>query len=159
MKVIYPGSFDPVTFGHLDVIERASGLFDQVLVAIGVNSQKNNLFSPAERIEMLEELLYDYDNVEVKTFSCLLTEFMQSEGIHTEIRGLRAVPDYEYEKQMAVLNKQLYPEMETLFMISRPDYAYISASYAREIASYGGDVSGLVPANVEMRLREKYAGH
>lgn len=156
MKAIYPGSFDPATYGHLDVIERASRVFDELWVAIGVNSEKDNLFSPAERIEMLEELLYDYDNVKVVTFSCLLVDFMRSKDIRVQVRGLRGPGDYEYERQMAMLNQSLYPNLETFFMVARPEVSHISASFAREIASYGGDLSGLVPETVEKRLREKY---
>ena len=156
MKVIFPGSFDPVTLGHLNVIHRASKLFDEVIVAILRNSQKKNLFSDDEKIEMLEELLYDVDNVRVELFSGLLADYFKLKGADAVIRGLRSPSDYEYERQLAALNHSLDPNLETIFLVTDIRYSYVSASYAREVAAYGGDVSGLVPKSVEERLHKKF---
>ncbi len=156
MKVIFPGSFDPVTLGHLNVIHRASELFDEVIVAILKNSQKKNLFSDDEKIEMLEELLYDVDNVRVELFSGLLADYFKLKDADAVVRGLRSPSDYEYERQLAALNHSLNPSLETIFLVTDIRYSYVSASYAREVASYGGDVSGLVPKSVEERLHRKF---
>ena len=156
MKVIFPGSFDPVTFGHLNVIERSAHLFDEVIIAVLINSDKQNLFSAEERIEMLRELLYDYDNVKVRSFEGLLVDFVNREGADAVVRGLRTSPDFNYERQIALLNRSLSSGMETIFLITDEKYFFVSSSFAREVASYGGDVSGLVPGNVEQRLRLKF---
>lgn len=157
MKVIFPGSFDPVTLGHLNVIQRAANLFNEVTVAILKNSQKSSLFTDNEKIEMLEELLYDVDNVRVELFSGLLAEYVSLKGADAVIRGLRSPSDYEYERQLAALNHSLNPNLETIFLLTDMRYSYVSASYAREVAYYGGDVSGLVPKSVEKRLRQKFS--
>ena len=157
MKIIYPGSFDPVTIGHMDIITRSCELFDEVVIGILNNPSKKSLFTMDEKIEMIQELLYDYDNVIVKSFSGMLVDFFRIEEADAVVRGLRELSDFENEKQMALLNKALYPKMETIFLVADSKYSYISASYAREIASFGGDVSGLVTANVEKRLLQKYS--
>ncbi|MDO4779278.1 MAG: pantetheine-phosphate adenylyltransferase [Tissierellia bacterium] len=157
MKVVYPGSFDPVTNGHLDIIRRAAVTFDEVVVAVLVNSQKKGLFSMEERIEMLQELLYDYDNVSVKLFSGLLVDFLEDENIDAIIRGLRAVADYEVELQLAHLNKYISKgKYETLFMVAGTDVSFLSSSVVKEIASYHGDISNLVPDQIVQRIYDKY---
>ncbi len=156
-KIIYPGSFDPVTYGHLDIIKRCAKLYDKVVIGVLKNLSKTALFDDHEKIEMLKELLYDYDNVEVKIFSGLLVDFVRLEQADGVVRGLRELSDYEYEKQMAILNRTLYPKMETIFLVADARYSYISASFAREVASFGGDVSKMVPPNVEKRLKEKFS--
>lgn len=158
MKIIYPGSFDPITYGHLDIIKRSAECFDEVVIGVLRNSSKKSLFTDAEKIEMIDELLYDYNNVTVKVFSGLLVDFVRNESADGVVRGLRELSDFEYERQMALLNKTLYPKMETIFLVADSKYSYISASYAREIASYGGDASGLVPPSVEKRLLNKFNG-
>lgn len=158
MKIIYPGSFDPITYGHLDIIKRSAECFDEVVIGVLRNSSKKSLFTDAEKIEMIDELLYDYNNVTVKVFSGLLVDFVRNESADGVVSGLRELSDFEYERQMALLNKTLYPKMETIFLVADSKYSYISASYAREIASYGGDASGLVPPSVEKRLLNKFNG-
>lgn len=156
MKVIFPGSFDPVTRGHLDIILRAAHLFDEVVVGVLVNQQKKQLFTPGERIEMLDELLYDTNNVTVKAFSGLLVDFVQAEKADAVIRGIRSALDYDYERQISLLNRSLYAGMEELFLLTDAKYMHVSSSFAREVASYGGDVFGLVTENVAGRLLAKY---
>ena len=156
MKVVYPGSFDPVTNGHLDMIKRSASAFDEVVVGVLVNYSKNSLFTMDERIEMLEELSYDYSNVKVKKFSGLLVDFVIEEKADAVVRGLRAVSDYEAELQMAHINKNLADnKLETLFMVSSPEYSFLSSSVVKEIASLGGDVSKLVPKCVNKKIRNK----
>lgn len=156
MKVIFPGSFDPVTLGHLSVIHRASHLFDEVVVAVLENQQKDHLFTGAERIEMLEELLYDKDNVSVELFSGLLADYYGLKQADAVVRGLRSPSDYEYERQLAALNHSLNPKLETIFLPTEVKFSFVSSSYAREVASYGGDVYGLVPEQVARRLYAKF---
>ncbi len=159
MKVIYPGSFDPVTFGHLDIIKRASKLFDEVVVAVLVNGEKKGLFSMDERIEMLNNLLYDYDNVKVDKFSGLLFDYTNKNGIDATIRGLRAVSDYESELQMAHLNNQLSNgELETLFLTATPSVSFVSSSAVREIAAFGGDITNFVDEEVAKKTYAKFKG-
>lgn len=159
MKVVYPGSFDPITNGHLDIIARSAACFDEVVVAVLVNSQKNGLFNMDERIEILEDLLYDYDNVVVKQFSGLLVDFCDLEQVDAIVRGLRAVSDYEVELQLAHLNKHISTKkIETLFMVAAPNVSFLSSSVVKEIASYGGNISNFVPNSVEKRLKEKFKG-
>lgn len=158
MKIIYPGSFDPITYGHLDVIRRSIVLFDEVVIGVLNNPSKHSLFSVAEKIEMIEELLYDYEHVEVKSFSGMLVDFVRQENANGVVRGLREMTDFESERQMALLNRSLYDKTETIFLVADSKYSFISASYAREVASFHGDVSGLVPPNVEKRLKEKFSG-
>lgn len=156
MKVIFPGSFDPATKGHLNLIYRAAKLFDEVIVAVLINQEKPPLFTPEERIEMIRELMYDYDNVSVKLFSGLLVDFVREEKADAVIRGLRTSQDFLYERQLSLLNHSLYSDMEEIFLFTDGKYSYVSSSFAREVASYGGDVSGMVTDNVAERLRKKF---
>lgn len=156
MKVIFPGSFNPVTKGHLNLIYRAAKLFDEVIVAVLINQEKPPLFTPEERIEMIRELMYDYDNVSVKLFSGLLVDFVREEKADAVIRGLRTSQDFLYERQLSLLNHSLYSDMEEIFLFTDGKYSYVSSSFAREVASYGGDVSGMVTENVAERLRKKF---
>jgi pantetheine-phosphate adenylyltransferase len=155
-RVVCPGSFDPVTNGHLDVIGRAAGLYDEVVVAVLVNITKQCLFTVDERLEMLGEVTARYGNVRVERFQGLLVDFCAANGISAVIKGLRAVSDFEYEMQMAQMNYQM-AKVETLFMTTNPQYSFLSSSLVKEIARYGGDVSGLVPEKVLARLRARLA--
>ena len=153
-RAVCPGSFDPVTNGHLDIISRASGLFDEVVVAVGVNKSKNRLFTPDERIDMLRTACEPYPNVSVDGFTGLLTDFCRVRGIPSIVKGLRAVSDFDYELQMAQMNRQL-AGVETLFVPTSATYSYLSSSLLKEVASLGGDVAGLVPDSVAVRLYER----
>jgi pantetheine-phosphate adenylyltransferase len=152
---IYPGSFDPVTNGHLDLIERGSKIFMRLVVAVLRNAEKAPMFTLAERMEMLRESTRGYPNVEVDSFDGLLVDYAQRMGARVLLRGIRAVSDYEYELQMAMMNRRLQPDLETVFMLPAEAYSYVSARLVREIAQLGGSVNGLVPAAVEQRLRDK----
>lgn len=152
---LYPGSFDPVTSGHLDVIRRASRLFDRLIVAVGRNTNKQPIFSVAERTAHLEESCGDLTNVEVTSFSGLLTQAVRDLGATAVVRGLRAVSDFEYEFQMALMNRELAPECETVFLMPSPEYSFVSSTMLREIARLGGDVSAFVPADIATCLRER----
>lgn len=158
MKVIYPGSFDPVTYGHLDIIERCAKKFDHVIVSVLSNSSKRGLFSIEERLELLRETTKEYPNVEIDSFSGLLIDYAEKKNCRTMIRGLRAVSDFEYEMQMALVNRKLHEDIETLFMVSKGEHVYLSSSIVREIASYNGDVSCFVPEVVKQALEKKYRG-
>jgi pantetheine-phosphate adenylyltransferase len=158
MVVIYPGSFDPVTYGHLDIIDRCAQKFSKVIVSVLNNKSKKNLFTIEERVELLKKTLEKYDNVEVDTFSGLLVDYAKEKKCNTMIRGLRAVSDFEYEMQMALVNKKLEDEIETLFMVSRGRYAYLSSSIVKEVAIFGGNISCFVPDVVERALKEKING-
>jgi pantetheine-phosphate adenylyltransferase len=157
-KAVCPGSFDPVTNGHLDIIGRASRLFDEVVVAVLINKNKakGNLFTVDERIEMIREVAREYANVVVASSHGLLVDFCRARGIQAIVKGLRAVSDFDYELQMAQMNHSL-AGIETLFMSTNPQYAFLSSSLVKEVATYGGDVSGLVPDLVLKRLRERIA--
>jgi pantetheine-phosphate adenylyltransferase len=155
-RVVCPGSFDPVTNGHLDIVSRASGIYDEVVVAVLVNITKQTLFSVDERVEMWQEVTEGYGNVRVDRFHGLLVDFCAANGINTVVRGLRAVSDFEYEMQMAQMNYRL-AKVETLFMTTNPLYSFLSSSLVKEIARYGGDVSGLVPEPVLGKLRARLA--
>jgi len=156
-KALIPGSFDPVTFGHLDVIERTARLFDEVLVAAVENPQKVTLFTLRERTEMLAEVTGHIHNLKVDAFEGLLVDFALDRGVGAIVKGLRAVSDFEYELQMAQLNYRL-SGIETLFMPTTPEHSFLSASLVREVARFGGDVSSMVPAHVADRLRARFAG-
>ena len=158
MKVaVYPGSFDPVTYGHLDIIKRASTMFDKVIVAVMCNSAKTPLFTLEERVRMLRESLNDVNNVVIESFGGLLIDYCKKEDMHSVIRGLRAITDFEYELQIAQTNKELsHNEVDTVFLTTNLKYSYLSSSVVREVASYGGDVSPCVPAHVEKALIDKY---
>jgi len=151
-----PGSFDPVTNGHIDIISRASHLFDEVVVAVGVNASKQRLFSAEERIEMLAESCSGYANVTIDSFEGLLTDFCRDRGVHTIVKGLRAVSDFDYELQMAQMNSRL-AEVETVFVPTSPEYSFLASSLVKEVAAFGGDVAGLVPDHVLVRLTDRLA--
>jgi len=152
---IYPGSFDPPTNGHLDLIQRGSKIFEELVVAILRNSEKSPMFSVSERREMLRELTADLSNVRIDTFDGLTVEYAKSIDAMCVLRGIRAVSDYEYELQMALLNRKLEPTLETVFMMPADKYSYVSSRLVREVAQAGGPVKGLVPEIVEQKLREK----
>ena len=155
-RAVCPGSFDPVTNGHLDIVRRASTLFDEVVVAVGVNKSKNRLFSPQERIAMLEEACAGFANVRVDGFTGLLTTFCQERDIHAIVKGLRAVSDFDYELQMAQMNASL-ADVETVFVPTSPEYSFLASSLVKEVAAFGGDVSSLLPAFVHERLVARLA--
>jgi len=155
-KAVCPGSFDPVTNGHLDIIGRAALLFDHVTVGVLVNNTKSSLFTVAERIDMLREVTSGYDNVEIDSFSGLLVDFCRDHEIRAIVKGLRAVTDFDYELQMAQMNHRL-SGVETLFVSANPIYGYLSSSLVKEVAGHGGDVTGLVPDPVLQRLAERLA--
>ncbi|HEX3878781.1 MAG TPA: pantetheine-phosphate adenylyltransferase [Bryobacteraceae bacterium] len=150
---IYPGSFDPITHGHLDVIQRGARLFDRLIVSILRNESKAPLFSVEERIEMLSEVLDGYANVEVDSFGGLLVEHAATRGATVLLRGIRAISDYENEWQMALMNRRLRPGLETVFMMASEAHSFISSRMVKEVFSLGGNVAGLVPPSVEARLR------
>ena len=154
---VYPGSFDPVTFGHLDIINRASKMFDEVIVAVMCNSAKTPLFSLDERVKMLQESVKDLPNVRVESFSGLLIDYCKSADIHIVIRGLRAITDFEYELQIAQTNKELsHNQVDTVFLTTSLKYSYLSSSVVKEIASYNGDISPCVPEFIADSLYQKY---
>ena len=153
---VYPGSFDPVTYGHLDIIKRSISVFDKLVIGILLNSEKNPLFSMEERVEFLTEATKDMENVEVKSFSGLLVDFARENNADITVRGLRAVTDFEYELQIAQINNKLDSNLDTMFFTTSTEYAYLSSTIVREIASYHGDVSELVPPYVEQKLKQKF---
>ena len=155
--VIYPGSFDPLTNGHLDVIQRAARLFDSVIVAVARNGEKQALFSPAERKTLIEHSIANLSNVSVDIFEGLLVEYVEQQSGHAVIRGLRALSDFEYEFQMALMNRSLNENVETLFMMSRTSYSFLSSQLVKEIAALGGDVSAFVTPEVNEALAGKLA--
>ncbi|RKH49833.1 pantetheine-phosphate adenylyltransferase [Corallococcus llansteffanensis] len=152
---IYPGSFDPLTNGHLSLIQRSLKMFDRLIVAIAVNPKKTPLFSQEERIELIRDACKD-SRVEVDAFHGLLVDYVHQRKVSVVIRGLRAVSDFEYEFQLANMNRKLAPDIDTVFMMTGEDYFYISSQLVREVASFGGDVEGLVPPNVYAGLRKKF---
>lgn len=153
---IYPGSFDPVTSGHYDIIVRASRLFDKLIVAVAPNLSKQPLFTVEERMTMLEEVSASLPNVQVERFEGLLVDFAMKCGAHVIVKGLRAVSDFDYELQMALINKRLCPQIETVFMMTNPENVFLSSSIVKEIARLGGSVQGLVPKAVEPHLYRKF---
>jgi len=154
---IYPGSLDPMTFGHIDIIERSARLFDNVIVAILINAQKAPLFSVDERIEIMREILKPrFQHVEVAVFHGLLVDYAKERKAQVIVRGIRAVTDYEYEFQMALMNRRLNPSIETVFMMPAEQYSYLSSRLVKEIAELGGSVAGLVPEIVEERLKQRF---
>ena len=156
-SVIYPGTFDPITNGHVDLVERAARLFDRVVVAIAHSEKKTPLFSLDERVQLCESSLSHLDNVDVAGFSNLLTDFAKSQGSRCVLRGLRAVADFEYEFQLANMNRAMYPEFESLFLTPSEHLSYISSSLVREIAALDGDISPFVPPQVASALKEKFS--
>lgn len=153
VKALYPGTFDPPTNGHVDLIERGARIFDQLTVAILINPVKNPLFTVEERAGMLREVTSSLGNVSVATFDGLMVEFARQQGATAVLRGIRAISDYEYEFQMALMNRRLAPEIETVFLQPAGRYSFVSSRMVKEVVSHGGDVSGLVPPNVLKRLR------
>jgi len=156
-RVIYPGSFDPVTNGHLDVINRAATLFDEVVVAVAFNEQKQSLFTPEERIALIREVSGTLPNIRIAQFDGLLMDFARKEGATAVVRGLRAVSDFEFEFQMALMNRKLEPQIETIFLMPAEKYTYLSSRIVKEIARLGGDVGAFVPVSVAEALRERFA--
>lgn len=155
-KAIYPGSFDPITFGHIDIIERAANIVDELVVGVLCNSAKNPLFSLDERVSMIEEMTKDLPNVTVSSFNGLLVDYMREIGATINIRGLRAVTDFEYELQIAQTNHVQNPDMETIFLTTNLKYSYLSSTIVKEFASYGGDISKFVPEPIIEKIYKKY---
>lgn len=161
MKIaVYPGSFDPVTLGHLDIVKRASMMFDKVIVTVMHNSAKSSLFSVDERVKMIKEAVSEFGNVEVDSYDGLLIDYCKEKGIHIVVRGLRAITDFEYELQIAQTNRELsHNNVDSVFLTTNLRYSYLSSSTVKEIASYGGEVSGMVSENVFKALEAKYNKH
>jgi pantetheine-phosphate adenylyltransferase len=155
-RAVVPGSYDPVTNGHLDIVERAAELFDEVVVAVLINKNKRTLFSVEERIDMLRDVTAQWPNVRIDSWHGLLVDYCREHGIQAIVKGLRAVSDYDYELQMAQMNHQL-SGVDTLFMPTNPLYSYLASSLVKEVATYGGDVSTLLPAPIEQRLMQRLA--
>jgi pantetheine-phosphate adenylyltransferase len=153
---VYPGSFDPVTFGHLDIIDRALKIFDGVVVAVARNSEKNSLFTVQERIDLLSEILVDRPEAKIETFDGLLVDFVRKRGATVIIRGLRAVSDFEFEFQLAQMNRSITKDIETLFMMTSVPYSYLSSSIVKEVSSLNGPVDNLVPPSVKAALDAKF---
>ncbi len=156
IKAIYPGTFDPITLGHMDLILRASRIFDKLILAVSKSSRKNPLFSLSERVQMARELCKDFHNVEVMEFDGLLIDFARKHKVKVIVRGLRAFSDFEYEFQMALTNRQLANDIETLFLMPTEDYSYITSSMVRELASFGGDLTKFVPPLVRKALLNRF---
>ena len=155
--VVYPGSFDPVTYGHIDIIKRAAAMSDELIVAVMRNSAKSPLFTLDERVKMLEESVKDFDNVRIEAFEGLLIDYCRNNDYHTVLRGLRAITDFEYELQIAQTNKELsHNEVDTIFLTTSLEYSYLSSTVVREIASYNGDISPCVPDYVADALYRKF---
>src|SRR5215213_7489624 len=152
---IYPGSFDPLTNGHVDIIQRGSRLFDRIVVAVLINLEKAPLFTVPERVDIARTVLREWPNVEVDTFDGLLVDYARRKNASVIVRGLRAISDFEYEMQMALMNRRLSPDVETVFMMPAEPYTYVSSRLVKEVVALGGTVTGLVPTLVEERLREK----
>jgi pantetheine-phosphate adenylyltransferase len=156
-KAIYPGSFDPITLGHIDIIKRAMNIFDKLIVAIGVNPEKRVLFTIEERLDLARESCREFENVEVVSFSGLVSEFAKAAGAIAIIRGLRAVSDFEYEFQMALANRKLAPNIETVFLMPSQRYIYLNSTLVKTIARFGGCLADFVPPCVEKKLKEKFS--
>ena len=158
-RAIYPGSFDPVTLGHLDIIKRAAAIFDELIVCVSVNSAKNSgLFSPEERVELIRMVTEDLPNVTVDSFQGLVADYARQNRSRVLVKGLRAVSDYESEIQMAMINSKLYPKLDTVFLYTRPKYAYLSSTVVKEMARYGADLSDFVPRQIIGQVQAKVAG-
>lgn len=153
---VYPGSFDPITYGHLDIIKRGLTIFDEIIVAVARNSQKNALFTTDERVELIQDVVKGEGRVTVDTFSGLLIDYVASRGAHVIIRGLRAISDFEYEFQIAQMNSSIGRQIETLFMMTSLQYGYLSSSIVKEVCSLNGDIDKFVPPEVKTALRQKY---
>lgn len=154
---VYPGSFDPVTYGHIDIIKRASKISDKLIVGVLMNSSKKGLFTIEERVEMLKEVTKDIANVEIKSFDGLLVDFAKNNDANTIIRGLRAITDFDYELQMAQTNRALYDKADTIFIPTSIEYSFLSSTTVKEIAGLGGDITKFVAPCIEKRLKEKYS--
>ncbi len=154
-RAIYPGSFDPITNGHLDVVSRALEVFDSLVVAVAVNPKKTGFFTYDERVDLIREVTADLARVEVVTFQGLLVDYCRDHGLTSVIRGLRAVSDFDYEFQMHTMNKRLNPALDTFFMMTSEEYFYLSSNLVREVSAFGGDISGLVDLRVEARIKRK----
>jgi len=157
-SAIYPGSFDPLTVGHLDLIERASRIFDHVIVAVGVNARKRTTFTAGERMDMVKASVKSLKNVEVDSFDGLLVNYADTKGVHVLLRGLRAFSDFEYEFQMALANRKLAPAIETMFLMPKETFTYITSSTVREVMELGGDISQFVPPPVKRLIDKKIKG-
>ena len=158
-RAVYPGSFDPVTYGHLDIIKRASEIFDVLIVSVLNNKDKTPLFSVEERVKILEEATQEVPNIRIQSFSGLSVDFARQCGAKAIIRGLRAITDFEYELQMAQTNRVLAPDIDTIFLTTSLEYAYLSSTTVKEVAGFGGDISKFVPANVARKVYEKLNQH
>jgi len=154
--VIYPGTFDPITIGHINIIKRALRIFNKVIIAVAEDTSKKTLFTTKERVLMIKESLKGYKNVEIDTFKGLLMDYAKKKGINTILRGLRTVQDFEYELQMALANKKLNPECETIFMMTEGAYSYFSSSLIKEIAHLKGNIKNMVPSPVEKMIKRKF---
>lgn len=154
---VYPGTFDPITNGHVDIINRAAALYDQVVLGIAKDSSKTLAFNKEERLSMVKEVVAGNSKIIVESFDSLVVKFARKHQARAIVRGLRAVSDFEHEFQMAQLNKKLAPEIETLFIMASPEYAYLSSSAVKEIAEFGGDISNLVPQAVELKIKSRYS--
>ncbi|MEW6623846.1 MAG: pantetheine-phosphate adenylyltransferase [Bacillota bacterium] len=155
-KAIYPGTFDPVTYGHLDVIQRANKLFDRIVIGVAEHTPKNTLFTLEERLKMVQDEIAGFQNIEAKPFSGLLVNFAKNEGACSIIRGIRAVSDFEYEFQLSLMNKKLSPELETVFLMTSSDYLFLSSNIIKQVASLKGCIEGLAPKSVVKALYKKY---
>ena len=155
-KAIYPGSFDPVTLGHVDIIRRSTEIVDELIVAVLTNSAKNPLFSVEERVNMIKEITADIPKVKVESFSGLLVDFAKENDANIIVRGLRAVTDFEYELQISQMNRTIYPKVDTMFLTTSLEYAYLSSTIVKEVASYGGDISHFVPEYIIDRIYKKF---
>lgn len=155
VRAVFPGSFDPITNGHLDVIQRAVGLFDEVIVAVGRSPHKNQLFSPSECVEMIAELVEDMPGVSVESFDGLMVEYAARRNVNLILRGLRSLTDVQYEFQLAMTNRAV-AGIETFFVMTSEQYGFVSSTLIREVASLGGDLSNLIPENVQIRLKERF---
>ncbi|MCD2136567.1 pantetheine-phosphate adenylyltransferase [Salinicoccus halitifaciens] len=155
---VCPGSFDPITYGHLDIIERASKVFDKVYISVLKNSSKEGLFTPQERVDMIEEVTKHLENVEVRQFNGLLIDFCHQVGARAIVRGLRAVSDFEYEMQLTSMNRKLDSDIETIYMMTNNNYSFISSSIVKEVAKYGGKIEDVVPPYIANLLEGKFSG-
>lgn len=155
-RAIYPGSFDPVTFGHIDIIKRSANLFDEIIVGVLNNTSKSPLFSVEERVNMLKEATRDIPNIRIASFSGLLVDFVKETEATVVVRGLRAITDFEYELQLAQTNHVLNPNIDTMFLTAKLEYLYLSSTIVREVAAFGGDISKFVPEEIAMKMYDKY---
>ena len=157
-KAVFPGSFDPPTLGHLNIIERASAIFDELIVIVAVNRQKNNLFTPGERLEMIEDMVKTGKNIRCLVWDSLIVDFMKKEGIRVLVRGVRGMDDFSHEFDLSMMNKALHPNIETLFMTTDPRFIVLRSSSIKELASFNGDISMMVPPQVAAALKKKLSG-